>query len=105
MTSELVVNIDESELKDAHELVKQVNGTFIESRTRDGKSVKAGGIKPEFDPITAILIGGGALALGRFVIGWMDRLRGGVIIDQRAGAEAEIRRSKDLPFGWVAILP
>jgi hypothetical protein len=106
MTSQIVLKIEEKdEVESAVELLSAVNGTLVETRTRSGRRVDTDVPQSEFDPVTAILIGGGALAIGRFVIGWLERRQGGVIVDLRTGAEAEIRRSKDVPFGWILILP
>lgn len=55
------------------------------------------------DPFTAILIGGGILLTGKFVVDLIDRLRGGVVIDLRPAAHYLVRRDRSLPYGWVVV--
>lgn len=55
------------------------------------------------DPLTAALVVGGALVVGRFVVGVIDRWRGGVLID-RTQDPARVSRTRDLPQGYVVIL-
>lgn len=106
MTSQIVLKLeDHAEIEYAIELLNAVDGTLVESRTADGKAVDTQKPRPEFDPITALLIGGAALAIARFTVGWLERRRGGVVVDLRPGAESEIRRSTDLPYGWLLIFP
>jgi hypothetical protein len=57
--------------------------------------------EPQFEPVTAILISGGVLALGKFALDWWDRLRGGLVIDLRPGAEDNLYRDRDVPVGFV----
>ena len=52
-----------------------------------------------------LLVGGGVLAAARFVTGWVDKLRGGVVIDQREDAEDDLHRDRDLPWGMFLIYP
>jgi hypothetical protein len=103
MMSQIVVKIEEDEEEGAIELLNAVNGILIETRTRGGRDI--GGPRKEFDTVRAILIGGGALAIAKFITEGWDRRKGGVVVDLRPGAEAEIRRSKDVPFGWILIFP
>lgn len=53
------------------------------------------------DPVTAVLIGGAAIAAGKFVLDWWERRKGGLIIDLRPGAEHEISRNPTVPGGYV----
>src|SRR5262249_47593317 len=54
------------------------------------------------DPFTWILIGGGALAAAKFIVDTMDKAKGGCLIN--LGPNANVRRDKGIPFGWVVIL-
>ena len=56
------------------------------------------------DPISWIIIGGGALLAGKFVVDLCARLKGGVLIDLRADASKVVRRDKDIPAGWAIVL-
>jgi len=60
--------------------------------------------RPEILPAIAIvLIAGGALAVGKFVVDLIDRLKGGVVIDLRPGAEHFVSRNRDVPYGWAVV--
>lgn len=55
------------------------------------------------EPVTAILVAGGALLVGKFVVDLIDRLRGGVLIDLRPDAKDFIKRRRGVPYGWALI--
>lgn len=60
--------------------------------------------KPEvLDPFTVVVVGGGALLIGKFVVDLWDRLRGGMIIDLRPGASELVQRDSSIPAGFVVI--
>ncbi|HSH81162.1 MAG TPA: hypothetical protein VLA19_21720 [Herpetosiphonaceae bacterium] len=55
------------------------------------------------DPVTlTIVVAGGAFALAGLVVSLIDRYRGGVVID-RTKDPLDIRRDRDLPFGFLVI--
>ena len=56
------------------------------------------------DPVTAVLIGGGALLLGKFVVDLIEQIKGGVLVDLRPGAKALVTRTKEMPYGWVTVI-
>jgi hypothetical protein len=56
------------------------------------------------DPITAVVIGGGAVLVFKLAVDLVDKLRGGVYIDLRPRAKYLIRRDRSVPVGWVVIL-
>jgi hypothetical protein len=61
--------------------------------------------KPQIvDPFTAVLIGGAALLIGKFVVDLMDKIKGGVLIDLRPDAKALLTRTKEIPYGWVTVI-
>ena len=56
------------------------------------------------EPVTAILIGGGALLLGKFIVDLMEKMKGGVLIDLRPTATPLVTRKKDIPYGWATVI-
>jgi hypothetical protein len=59
---------------------------------------------PEIIPVVAVvLVAGGALLVGKFVVDLIDRLRGGVVIDLRPDAKDFIRRNREVPYGWAVV--
>src|SRR5690606_7556701 len=40
-----------------------------------------------------------------FVLDWWERRRGGLIIDQRPEATDTVRRTSQVPYGWVIVFP
>ena len=50
------------------------------------------------DPISAVIMIGGALALGKFAMRVWNEYRGGVVLDLSL-QPVEIRRSRDVPYG------
>jgi hypothetical protein len=62
-------------------------------------------VEAQVEPVSAILIGAGVVAAAKLVLDWWDKVRGGLVIDQRPGAEDLIYRDKDVPYGWVLVFP
>ena len=61
--------------------------------------------KPQIiDPFTAVLIAGGVLLVGKFVVDLIDRLRGGVVIELRPNAPPLVRRDRAIPYGWAMVV-
>lgn len=56
------------------------------------------------DPITAVVIGGGAVLVFKLAVDLVDKMRGGVYIDLRPRAKYLIRRDRRVPPGWVVIV-
>jgi hypothetical protein len=56
------------------------------------------------DPITAVVIGGGALLVFKVAVDLIDKMRGGVFIDLQPRANYLIRRDRQVPAGWVIVL-
>jgi hypothetical protein len=50
-----------------------------------------------------VLVAGGALLVGKFVVDLIDRLRGGVVIDLRPDATNFVSRNRDVPYGWAVV--
>jgi hypothetical protein len=71
---------------------------------RDGVRVEVEPQPHVVEPMTAILVAGGALLVAKFVVDLIDRLRGGLVIDLRSGTRREIRRDRGVPYGWVTII-
>jgi hypothetical protein len=60
--------------------------------------------RPEIIPaIAVVLVAGGALLVGKFVVDLIDRLRGGVVIDLRPDATNFVSRNRDVPYGWAVV--
>jgi hypothetical protein len=55
------------------------------------------------DGLSAVLIAGGVLAIAKFVFDFIDRIRGGVVIQIESDGKVSIRRDKALPLGWAAV--
>jgi hypothetical protein len=56
------------------------------------------------DPLSAVLIAGGVLAIAKFVIDIIDRLKGGVIIDQTQPGPVIVKRDGNVPYGWAVVI-
>jgi hypothetical protein len=65
------------------------------------KPEPTGAFEPRVEPVTAILIGGAVMAVGKFIIDWWERRRGGLVVDLRPEAVDNLYRDKDVPFGFV----
>ncbi|WP_308917857.1 hypothetical protein [Jannaschia sp. LMIT008] len=55
--------------------------------------------------MTCILVAGGLAAVSTFVATWIDRRKGGLVIDQRPGAAHPIARDAAMPYGHVTVFP
>jgi len=55
------------------------------------------------DPFTAILVAGGVIAISKFVVDLIDKMRGGVTIDLTPTATYFVRRERAVPYGWAII--
>lgn len=64
-----------------------------------------GGVGQQFAPVVAILIGAGVIAAAKIITDWWERVRGGLVVDQRPGAADMIYRDADVPFGYVLVFP
>jgi hypothetical protein len=98
----LVVEIDDDEdLVVAREVTAAVAELTVQEKT--------GGSDEDFDsqiePVTAILIAGRVVAVAMWIRDWWTRRPGGLVIDQRPGAEHSISRDKSVPWGYVVIYP
>jgi hypothetical protein len=99
-TTILRVRVDsEEDYVAAAESADATQGATLEAVTQPGE------VEEALAPIVAVLIGVGVLAAGKFTLDWMDRVRGGVVIDRRPTARDLIYRDRDLPYGWVVVLP
>ena len=65
----------------------------------------SGGIEAQVEPVAAVLIAAGVAALAKFVLDWWEKRKGGLVIDQREGADDEIYRDRDVPWGYVLVFP
>jgi hypothetical protein len=64
-------------------------------------------IKPQeqfIDPLSIVLIFGGAVAIAKFTVDLFDRFHGGVIVDLKPEAKQLVRRDKNLPYGWIVVV-
>ena len=80
--------------------------TAKEAAETHGVELDASQVPPpeEFlDPVTAVLIGGAVLGLGRAIYGWWDRRRGGLVIDLRPTAPDNLYRDRDVPWGHIVM--
>lgn len=57
------------------------------------------------EPVSAMLIAAGIGAIVTFLMGLWDKIRGGLVIDQREDASDEIYRDRDVPFGYILVFP
>lgn len=98
--SELRIGVEDAdELDEAKQLAEAEDLSVQEA------SGGSGGLEPEVEPITMLIIGGGVLAAAKFITGWLDKRRGGLVIDQRDGAKDDLHRDRDVPWGYVVIYP
>lgn len=56
------------------------------------------------EPVTAVLIGAGILALAGFVRNWIISQQGGTVVDMRPDATDQIYRDKDVNYGWLLVI-
>jgi hypothetical protein len=75
----------------------------FETAPTSGVNLQVQGKPQLLDPLSWILIGGAGAFLLKFLVDLLDRLKGGVIIDLRE-KPLVIRRDRDLPFGWAAVI-
>ena len=75
------------------------------SVTAEVESIPGGEAGALVEPVTVMLIGAGVLAAAQFILGWWERVRGGLVIDQREGAERTVYRDRDVPWGYVVVFP
>jgi hypothetical protein len=61
------------------------------------------GIEGQAEPISAILITAGAVAVIKFALDWWEKRRGGLVIDQRPSAKDQLYRDAELPYGLVVV--
>jgi hypothetical protein len=64
-----------------------------------------GQVAGQVEPVTAVLVAAGVTAAAKFIVDWWDRLRGGLVIDQRPGRQDDIYRDRDVPFGYIVVFP
>ncbi len=62
-------------------------------------------LESQVEPITCMMIGGGALITAKFLTDWWDRRRGGLIIERAEDGTFQVRRSGEVPYGYVIVLP
>jgi hypothetical protein len=99
---EVRIRIDDDEdLAAAQDLVDQYPN--LEMQASSG--TPAPGVEGQIEPISAILIGAGVTLVVKFVTDWWEKRRGGLVIDEREGAEDEIYRDRDIPYGYIVIYP
>lgn len=91
---------DEADYDAAAEVVEGAQGATLEVVTQGGAEAEVA-----IAPVIAVLVGVGILGAGKFILDLIDRMRGGVVIDQRPDAVDDIYRDKALPFGWVVVRP
>lgn len=60
-----------------------------------------GDFQRRVEPVSAILIGGAVVAVGKFVVDWWERRKGGLVIDLRPGSQDDLHRDTEVPFGYV----
>jgi hypothetical protein len=99
---QLRLRIEESDDLDAAQAVADA-GADVEMTAEfppSGEEVTA-----QVEPVTAVLLAAGVAAVAKFVLDWWERRKGGLVIDQREGAEDEIRRDRGVPFGYVLVFP
>ncbi len=92
---------DTADLQVAQSLADQTSELQLEATTDQPD----GDIEPQVEPITAIVIGAGVLAAVKFIADWWEKRRGGLVIDLRPNAKDQIRRNRELPYGYVLIFP
>lgn len=73
--------------------------------TAEVVSTERHGMGSQIEPVSAMLIGAGIIAAGKFIVDWWDKVRGGLVIDQRREADDLIYRDKDVPYGWLLAFP
>lgn len=92
---------DEQELAAAMEVAEQEPEVTAEVQAPETEP----GAEVLVEPVTAMLIGAGVLAAAKFLMDWWQKVRGGLVIDQRPGAKDDIYRDRDVPWGYVVVYP
>jgi hypothetical protein len=90
-------------ITDAGELDEVRAAAQAETLSAEEASTPSDELSADIEPITMLLIGGGILAAAKFIAGWLDKRRGGLVIDQRDGAKDDLHRDPDLPWGYIVI--
>lgn len=90
---------DAAELDELKQLASSV-GLSAQEGSED-----SGELSSDIEPVTMLLIGGGVLAAAKFLTDWLDKRQGGMVVDQRPGADNEVRRDKGVPAGYVVVFP
>jgi hypothetical protein len=95
---------DESDLVAAREAVTSLSSDPALSLSVEELRTEPVEGEPErlVEPVTAILVGAGVVALSQLVKEWWKRARGGLVIDLQPGAIDMFRRDRALEFGYVA---
>ena len=89
----VLIALDERDLGSAQDLARSLK---VDLQIQPGAQF--------LDPLTAILVAGGALLVATFVVELIDKARGGMIIDLDPDAEHLARRDRSVPAGWVVIV-
>jgi hypothetical protein len=90
---------EEADLEVAQSLANEQPGLQVEATT----DAPTGGFDPQMEPITAVFIGAGVVAVAKCVMDWWEKRRGGLVVDMRTSAKDQIHRDQNLPYGYVLI--
>ena len=92
---------DEDDLAAAHAAAEDAE---TEVSIEEG-SDDSGGLSPDIEPITCVLVGGAVMMTAKFLTDWWEKRRGGLVIDLRPEAKDQVARDKDVPWGLILVFP
>jgi hypothetical protein len=97
----ITIGIDDEDDLVAARAAAEAHGVALREITGE----PSGDLEELVEPVTMVLIGTAAVAGVKMVMDWWEHRRGGLVIDQRPGADPTIHRDRELPYGWIATYP
>jgi hypothetical protein len=96
---------DEDDLAAAREAAANAPEIIYQEQIESPREDDEDALSPLVEPVSCILIAGGVIAAVSYIRDWLDKRKGGLVVDQRPGAEYPIARTRNLPWGYVLVYP
>lgn len=101
-TTEIRIRVEsEEDIAAAREVAATIDGTEV----REASAPPGDGYETAMEPVTSILVGVAVASAAVFLRGWWERLKGGLVIDQRPDAVEPIYRTNNVPYGYIVTYP